>query len=292
MICPHCRQNSQTAGVCSSCRQPLPVAPPVPTMPPPPPMPQTQQMRQMPPGQPTQTMPPAYQQATQRLPPGAQPTVAMPPPAPLTQQRVSLTGEVIEVAVAPPASGPALHPGSPSGYGGAGYYPETIRAVVNDGPTPGERWEKFLAFGFPILAAAMLVTHFAPNAVLWVALGSLLLISIAMSGTRAIPSYDDSVAECGVGLALALFFGPLIAGIALIVWGLVKQEANSAVISLLLLPVFIQIVLGFVLRSNPDAGLSSYLALFGLFNIFGMFAVLVGYAGWMIGNFFRPVGEF
>ena len=275
MICPYCRQNTPTTDVCASCRRPLTVAPP--------PMPPL-------PAQTTQTMPPAYQQATQRLPPGAQSTVVMPPPAPQTQQRVSLTGEVIEVSVAPPVAAP--RPGQPSGYSGPGYYPETRRAIVDDGLTAGERWEKFLAFGFPILALAMLVTHLAPGAVLWVALGALLLLSVTMSGTCAIPSYDDSVFECGIGLALAFFFGPLIAAIALIVMGLIRQEANSAVISLLLLPVFLQVALGFVLRSNPDAGMGSYVMLFGLFNLLGVFAVIVAYAGWMVGNLFRPVGEF
>ena len=282
MICPYCRQNSQTTDVCASCRRPLTAAPPSPPLPPPLPRVPAQT------AQPTQAMPPAYSQPTQRLPPGAQPTVIMPPPAPATQQRVSLTGEVIDVPIAPPPP----QPGQPGGYSGPGYYAEPRRVIVDDSPPPGECWEKFLAFGFPILALAMLITRLAPNAVLWVALGALLLLSLAMSGTRAIPSYDNSVTECGIGLALAFFFGPLIAAIGLIVVGVIRQEANSAVISLLLLPVFLQIVLGFVLRSNPQAGAGSFVMLFGLFNVLGVFAVLVAYAGWMIGNLFRPVGEY
>ena len=179
MICPHCRQNSATDGVCSQCRRPFSATAPgtVPMTQPAPPY-----------GQPTQAMsPPAplnappYGQPPQAAPPsapyGSQPTMQMPPPA--TQQRVSLTGEVMDVPVAPPPT-QAPYAGQPGGYQSTLPSLATQREMFYaEGPDAGELWEKFFAFGFPILAAGMLTAHLIPGSFLWVTLAGLALAGIA-----------------------------------------------------------------------------------------------------------------
>ena len=325
MICPVCRVDSTTTDVCSFCRhpfetpqnaapQPTVAMPPViPTMPmqaapqptqglPPHPAVQTVGLppMQMTPGSvavPTMGMPPQYQNA----PAPAnylQPTQAMAPQvpvAPRTEQRVSLTGEVIEVAVAPPPTTvhtPMQH-GQPLGANLGSHIQryEPVREIPSVVEEPGVCWEKFLAIGLPILALSMLAVHLYPGMAAWIGLADLILLSTAMSGTCAIPSYDDSIADVGLALALCFLFGPLIAGIALFITGLVRQEPAVAVLSLISLVFFVRLTLGAVLASSPDANVGAFAMFFGLFNLLAMVAFVITLGGWMFGNIFRPVGE-
>ena len=130
---------------------------------------------------------PAGVQATRPLPPGAQPTMQMPlgaqptiqmaPPAPT--RRVALTGEVVEgPPPAPPL--PATQAMSPYPYANAplppGAYSAHAPALEFDEVSPvGERWEKALAFCFSLVAFSMLLIHFAPGAILWVAYADMFL---------------------------------------------------------------------------------------------------------------------
>ena len=147
MICPYCRQNSVTDNICSQCRRPMNAPGSVPM---------------------TQTAPST---------PYGQPPMA--PPAPQTQQRVSLTGEVMDIPAAPPPM-QAPYAGQPGDYQSATPSLATQREMFYaEGPDSGELWEKFLAFGFPILAAGMLTAHLLPGSFLWVTLTGLALAGIA-----------------------------------------------------------------------------------------------------------------
>lgn len=151
MICPYCRQNSATDSVCSQCRRPTTTAAP----------PYGQQ--------PTQTMP-------SQTPVSGQPTQVMPPQ---TQQRVSLTGEVMDIPIAPPPT-QTPYPGQPGGYQGSAPSLAAQREMFYaEGPDSGELWEKFFAFGFPILAAGMLTAHLIPGSFLWVTLTGLALTGLS-----------------------------------------------------------------------------------------------------------------
>ena len=330
MVCPVCRVDSTTTDVCSFCRHPFetpqnnaaqPTAampPAIPTLPvqaapqtmqglPPHPAPPIglppMQMTPGSPAVPTMGLPPQYANA----PAPAnylQPTQAMAPQAPTpprTEQRVSLTGEVIEVSVAPPPTtvhSPMQH-GQPLGANLGSHIQryEPVREIPSVVEEPGVCWEKFLAIGLPILALSMLGVHLYPGMAAWIGLADLILLSTAMSGTCAIPSYDDNMMDIGMALALCFFFGPVIAGVALLVVGLIRQEAAAAVLSLISLICFLRLTLGSVLVTSPDMNAGSFFTFHALFNPFGFlnlfaFSLLVFALGaWMLGNLFRPIGE-
>ena len=180
MICPSCRQNSATENVCSQCRRPMNSPGTVPMNPPAPPYGQ----------QPTQAMSPQpmalapYSQQTQALRPQSMPPSPyggqQAPPQAATQQRVSLTGEVMEVPVAPPPPMQTPYHGQTGGYQASLPSLAAQREMFYaEGPEPGELWEKFLAFAFPILAVVMLTAHYVPGSTLWATLVGLALGGIA-----------------------------------------------------------------------------------------------------------------
>ena len=154
--CRMCGKNSRTGDFCEWCRQPL-------------------------------------QGGTAPLPPGMQPTTQMPAQA---NRRVALTGEVIETEVTqamspmgamspPPGMPPGInrmpvragYPPQPGGLPPVGlrtpqgptlpaaaYSPRAMQEMAAaEGPSLGERWEKFLAIGLPIVALSLLLVHFVPS---------------------------------------------------------------------------------------------------------------------------------
>lgn len=114
-------------------------------------------------------------------------------------------------------------------------------------------------------------------------------MGLAMGATRTIPAYEDSFADCTIVLVLSFLFGPLLAMIVYLVVGLLKQEINSAIISLLALTVGIPYALLPAFMSSATQ--MSHFVLFGLFNFMGFIATIVAFGGWIMSSFFRPIGE-
>lgn len=266
MLCRACGMESRTADFCEWCRRPLAAQPTLP----------------------------------QNAPPAQKPV------------RVTLTGEVIaDESPAPPAGGPGAYsdPNAAMPPPAMPYAANTpIGATLQANPsaiTPlmvqqhyqeseesvGEKREKFLAIGLPVLIVSMLIVHFAPGAFLWVACADLFALSLIMGAVGAIPAYDDAVSDCAIMLILTFLFGPLLAlGIYLIV-GLFKQEWNPAILGLLALNLAVDFLLTRAVFSNMSMAAFSSFAVTSLFSmmIMRLFAGFICFAGWMLSSFFRPL---
>lgn len=242
---------------------------------------------QTPPGGPTG---PSGVQPTQALPFGAQPTVQMPPPA--TTRRVALTGEVVE---GPPSAPPmATQAMSPHPYANAplpaGAYTAHAPAFVFDEVSPtGERWEKALAFCFSLVAFSMLLIHFAPSAILWVAYADMFLLMLALGGARAIPYFEDAMLDCGIMLGVSVLLGPIAALVVYLIVCAIKQECNGAIVALLTVSIVLPQLLAIPLIHSAD-NINPFLLL-GLFSWLSFLAVFVGFLGWLCASFFRPLNE-
>jgi hypothetical protein len=271
-FCRACGQNSRTDDFCELCRRPL------------------------------QANPSAG-------PAGSYPTMQM-SPQPQTVRRVSLTGEVVETtqAMQPQQMQGAL-PIQP-GYGStqpaapfaglaartgptlpAGAYSPAamMERAAAEGPPVGERFEKALAIGLPILALSMLAVHFAPSAMLGVVFGNLLVLPMILGATGAIPRYEDAILDCSVVLVVAILFGPLVALGAYLLTAMVKQECNGAIVALLGLNVVIKGFFGIAFAPAVDT--LSLAAMWGLLNWTSFFGVCLSFLGWLLSSFFRPIND-
>ncbi len=287
MPCFGCGRQSSRTDYCEWCRRPhgQPGQHPTGAMPPS----GVQPIQALPYGaQPTQALPYGPQPTTQ-MPPGAQPTVQMPGPT----RRVALTGEVVE---GPPPAPPMPTQMLPSqGYGGSvplparAYSAQAPLLLFDDVDPTGERWEKALAFCFSLVAFSMLLIHFAPGAILWVAYADMFLLMMALGATRAIPFFEDAMVDCGIMLVVSFFFGPIAGLIVYLIVGAIKQECNGAIVALLIVSIVLPQLLAISLRSSADS-ISPFLLL-GLFSMLSFLAIFVGFLGWLCASFFRPLNE-
>ena len=264
MKCRHCGMDSNTGDVCEWCHKSIMV------------------------GQ--------VQDRTTEMAPGSQPTLQM---QPQTIKRMALTGEVIETTqeLAPMSAVGGYPVTSGTGVGmrasevasvlpAGAYSPATVQELYRRvDESPGLRWEKFLALALPILALSMLVVYFMPGGIWLIAITDLFFIGLAMGVTQVIPSFDDAFLDCSVMLIVAMSFGPLIALVACVAVGLIKQDVNWAMVALLLLNLVVTKLLGFAFSSKVDT--LSMLAMWGLFNWFGFIGVCVSFFGWLCSSFFR-----
>ncbi|HZO88881.1 MAG TPA: hypothetical protein VFB38_11135 [Chthonomonadaceae bacterium] len=115
------------------------------------------------------------------------------------------------------------------------------------------------------------------------------MISLMMGGTGAMPAYEDAIADCSVTLLVTFFFGPLIGLVVYTIVGMIRQECNSALLTLLGLTIALPRFLGIAFASSADT--FGLFALYGLFTFVSFFAVCVSFAGWFLSSFFRPINE-
>ena len=247
--------------------------------------------------------------------------LGQPPDQPAAQpiariQRVSLSGEVIEV---PSAAEPTLPGGAgmavgtdlnattviaPGGtYAGAPYaamnaagasYQTMAPQMLRDQAgmpeiSTGEKWEKFLAIAAPILLLSAWLVHSLPQFVSWIGLIDLFILSLAMGATGAVPSYDESYFDVTVMLVVTFLFGPIIALVVYLITAAIKQECNTAVVGLLVLQILV--FQGLVLAFASNTGAIKQVGALMLFGVMQFFAVFVGFLGWLLSSFFRPIGE-
>jgi len=271
MQCFGCGRNSNRTDYCEWCKRPH------------------GQPGQRPPSgvQPTQPLPPGAQPTT-HLPYDAQPTVQMPGPT----RRVALTGEVVEGP--PPAPQMPTQAMRPQGYGSVplpagAYSPEAIKLQFDEVSPVGERWEKALAFCLPVVAFSMLLIHFSPGAILWVAYIDMFLLMLLLGATRAIPFFEDAMLDCGILLGASFLFGPILGLIVYLVVCAIHQECNGALITLLVVSIVLPQLLAIPLVSSAD-NINPFLLL-GLFRVLSFLPVFVGFFGWICASFFRPLNE-
>jgi hypothetical protein len=270
-VCLVCGMNSRNDDVCERCRRPLrPGAAPI-------------------------------------APPPLDPTIQM-NPQPQVVRRVSLTGEVVETTQAMPptihgampvqpgygSTRPAMpYPGGPGGASAlpaGAYSPAVLQEQLGaEGPPIGECWEKALAICLPIVALSLLIVHFAPQTMLALVFGCLLVIPTVLGATRAIPRYEDAIVDCSVVLVVAIILGPLFALGAYLLTALVKQECNSAIVSLLVVNLVIKELFGIAFAPTVDT--ISLAALWGFMNFLSFFGVCLSFLGWLLSSFFRPIGD-
>ena len=255
---------------------------------------------------------------------GAEPTTLInAAPAPLNApaptariQRTTLTGEVIDVPTsgeAAPLNAPGMFPApNPNAttvmtaggqYTGAAYgamnaagvsYGKMAPQMLRDGAgmpsgSVGEKWELFLAIASPILLLSAWTVHLMPHLVMYIGFANMFVLSLVLGATGAVPSYDESYFDVTVMLVVTFLFGPIIALFVYLITAAIKQECNGAVVGLLALQilVFQGMTLAFV--SNDTA--MKHIGMFALFGLMQFFGVCVGFLGWVLSSFFRPVGE-
>ena len=290
MLCPSCRRDSRTGGICEWCRQLLPL-----------------------PNDPTVQMNPAC------LHPGQQPTMQMNPTNPNMRRRVSLSGDVIEDAIEPtqtmpPQMGtmqtqamPPRYPGqaAPYAHGGGAQQAPTLAnpnalppgafsaaamdyQYSSEETSLGERWEKAMAFSLPLVALSLLIIHFAPGSFFMLAALNLFAIPIILCGTRAISSFDEAIVDTSAVLIMTILIGPVITLIAYGLYCAVRQEGNGAIFSILLLNLVIRYLFALVF-ATPDT--ASLLTLFSVFGLVPFMGVFLSFIGWLVGGLFRPVSD-
>ena len=245
-----------------------------------------------------------------------QPVTGNPQPAPTARiQRTTLSGEVIEVPSANTTlqAEPGMFAGqnpnattvmTPGGaYAGAPYAamntagasygamaPQMLRDQAGMPRTSGgERWELFLAIAAPILLLSAWLVHIKPQAISWIGFVDLFVLALAMGATGAVPSYDDSHFDVAIMLVVTFLFGPVIALVVYLITAAIKQECNGAVVSLLALQILIFQGMMMVFAGNAEA--MKHIGAFMLFGFMQFFAVFVGFVGWLLSSFLRPVGE-
>jgi hypothetical protein len=265
-LCRTCGTSSRTDDFCERCRQPLHS------------------------GAPT-------------MAPGAQPTLQMQPQQQTqTIRRVSLTGEVVETtqAMAPqhyPGGAPAMNPArTVYGQMAGAALPVSAHsaAVLNEqlkaeGPSSGERWEKALAIGLPILALSMLLVHFAPSAMLGIVFANMLVLPIVLGAVGAIPRYEDSILDCSIMLVVAILLGPVVALGAYLLTAMVKQECNGAIVALLAINILLKALFGIAFAPAIDT--LSLAAMWGFLNWLSFFGVCLSFLGWLLSSFFRGMND-
>ena len=257
MLCRSCGKESRNPQWCEWCRQPMNAAAPPPNAP------------QYPvPPQPGQTAP--------------------------SGKRVSLTGEVYDDLPAVPPAPPPMYasrtgdyaPSLPSGA----YTPQAFMNMDSDDlPTFGERFEKFLAMGLPVLAVCVLIVRYVPTSFLLVVLAACLILTLMLSGTGIVPQLGEEGRECVIILLVAFLLGPLL---ALGVYGilcLLRQEGSGGIAAMLAVPVVVGQLLGQTFRSSADTGM--VIALYSLFGFMAFLPVCAAFVGWLVGGMFRPIGE-
>lgn len=242
---------------------------------------------------------------------GMEPTQAM-PAQPVRQTRTALTGEVIEEELPPapppmPADLNRTMPMSPSATMSQPVPTQAMPAMTATSPAatavvrerprreyiyPGERWEKFLAIGLPILLVAALLSHYVPGVVAIVTYyTTLFVLSLIMGALRAIPAYEDEALDVGIVVVITLLVGPLIAIIAYGIVAMVKQEWNPAIFALFLLNTLAGIVLNIAMVTAGGAGNLFALIGMGMGNFVGFLPIFVCFGGWFMSSFFRPLDE-
>lgn len=235
-------------------------------------------------------------------------------------QRTTLTGEIIEVETTAPQTAP---PGSPGMFGANGlpnapYQPSTTShqspivspyTAMNVAGVPysalapsmlreqggmshvptAEKWELFLAIAAPILLLSAWIVHVAPHLIMWVGFIDLFVLSLAMGGTGAVPSYDDSYLDVGVMLVVTFMFGPILALAAYLILSMARQECNTAIVGLLILQIVVFQGMTLAFASNTQAYKNA--GFFMMFGIMQFVSIFVAFLGWLLSSFLRPVGE-
>ena len=117
----------------------------------------------------------------------------------------------------------------------------------------------------------------------------LFVLALAMGATGAVPSYDDSHFDVAIMLVVTFLFGPVIALVVYLITAAIKQECNGAVVGLLGLQILVFQGMAMVFASNAES--MKHIGAFMLFGFMQFFAVFVGFVGWLLSSFLRPVGE-
>lgn len=152
----------------------------------------------------------------------------------------------------------------------------------------GERMEKSLAMGLPLLLLSVLLVHANPSSIIWLSLADMFLLSLALGATGAIPPYEDALLDVGIVLVLCFLAGPVLTLLVYGVVGLIKQECNGALIGLLAISIALRLVLGLAVFNSMTVHLSAFLMI-GIMGMLGFIPFFVGVAGWILSGFFRPL---
>lgn len=206
---------------------------------------------------------------------------------PMAQQ----PAQPVSAATAPPmATAGACVPANLAGLPPEAVSPQMLRAEAQQEETPwGERLEKFLAIGMPLLVASVLLVHFVPGAFLGTAFFVLFLWGLLMGATGAIEPYEEAFADCFVVLIVCYLLGPIVGlGVCFVV-GLIKQEWNAAIILLLIGHLLARFVLALAFATSADP--LSMIPQFSLLPSASFVAVVCSFGGWMMSSFFRPLNR-
>jgi len=297
MICRSCGMDSRVPNVCEWCKRPIAGGGPTPIQQAPP-----LNMNQPMQAQPLNGAPPLNGTLQQTMPQQGMTQNAPSPNA--TISRTTLTGEVIQVpnnvpvfnglpgsypqpnAINLPGSVP--HPMMGAGLPAGAYSPSMM--TRNNGAQVSfiERLEKFFAFCFPILIASALIVHHSPGLSVWVMFADMFLICLLLGSTRVIPGYDDAVSDVMVMLVVTFLFGPMIALVIYAIVCAIKQECNSAIVAILLTSLAVHFLLWYAALTSGPLSMAS-LMMIGLFALMNFFGVIIGFGGWLMSSFFRPL---
>lgn len=237
--------------------------------------------------------------------------------APAAQQsvrRVALTGEevVTPVQPAPPEPTISLPPVAARGTGThpAPTAPQPPRPTINTyglsaaaisttmvqqqvdrhRVSEGEKWDRFMALAMPLTLASLLIIHYWPGLLTFVSLCDMFLISIFLGATGVIGSYDDEYMDVGTALIVTFLLGPLVALVAYVIVGLIRQDMHKSIIMVLVGHMTVRTVVWIAFMTSGGSQFSLMPALM-VFSVAGILGPTLSFAGWIMSSFFRPLTE-
>lgn len=214
-------------------------------------------------------------------PPVAQPVLTPPP------TRTTLTGEIVEAP--PPVSQPAMN-FTPAQAAAQQLLDPAMMPTQEQMQGPraplGARWERALAMALPLLALAMLIIHFAPSAYWPFVLTCPFAIGVMLGATQAIPPFEEAYADVAAVVIMSFLVGPLYTLFAYLIWCLIRQDFDIAVLSMFGAAVIPGILLGHMYGPGW-----AKMALVGFVNALGFFSMSSCCTGWILSSFLRPVGD-
>ena len=151
------------------------------------------------------------------------------------------------------------------------------------------RLEKCMAFVLPLLAVSMAVCHSAPEALPYLSLLDLFVVSALLPLSGVVGFFEEEYADVGAVLTMCYLFGPAIALGSYLILAAFRQEINAAIPALLGAHFAVRALLSTAINGIAGGISLMTVAEYGIF--LQLFAVGMTFGGWFLSSFFRPLNR-
>jgi hypothetical protein len=138
---------------------------------------------------------------------------------------------------------------------------------------------------------ASVAVHFVPSWYLGLMAVSNFVACMLMTVMRVVPFSDDDSSDMPLALALFLLAGPFVGFIAYIILGIMKQDANPAIIGIFITYLCIRIPLDLVYGASLSNLFNLPFADITPAGLATMWMTFAGLLGWLCANMFHKTDE-